>query len=507
MSEGLCPTCGKPPVKSRAGSVMSYFFQHNYCQCGVAPSPKASSNAIKARPGARTLTADRFARRKQLTESQYSASASSLSQTIFPAGTIIGNTFEIVSQIGLGGMGVVYLAEHIGLHRRFALKILSAEFVNDQNWLRFQAEAKILAGLNHRTFVKVFDLGIHEQSVPFYSMDYLQGRTLEEQLAQDGPMAIGLALDTFIEVLDGLAYAHRHGIIHRDLKPGNIMLCTIDGVKAVRVLDFGISKLIGANAEVVQRLTSIGEIFGSPSYMSPEQCRGDLVDARSDIYSIGCTLFEVLSGFVPYEGTTALETVVMHQEQEPPLLSEVVAAGTFPPSIDLVLVKCLAKLPQDRYQSAMELAADLTSIKNGKELLAYSRPLPFAPNIKKNNERLAKRFVLTGRTLAINSILPSSGNKILPRLIGALITIIIVVLGYSYFSSIMSHKNVLKATTNSAAPEHLDLDINSLTAKPSLSTRNGKNQSKMSTNMIDAGMEQANEDYQRSDKALDIDPI
>lgn len=503
MSDYLCPVCGKRTVKSRAG-LFTFLFKKLRCQCTTAASTKSPSTAANAKPGGRTLTADRFARRKQLTEGQYSASVNSLAQTVFPAGTIIGNTFEIVSQIGFGGMGVVYLAEHTGLHRRFALKILSAELVNDQNWLRFQAEAKILAGLNHRTFVKVFDLGIHEQSIPFYSMDYLPGRTLEELLAQDGPMEIGLALDTFVEVLDGLAYAHRHGIIHRDLKPGNIMLCTLDGVKAVRVLDFGISKLIGSNADVLQRLTSIGEIFGSPSYMSPEQCRGDLVDARSDIYSIGCTLFEVLTGFVPYEGTTALETVLMHQEQEPPLLSELMSAGTFPPSIDWVLVKCLAKRPQDRYQSAMELAADLASIKNGKELLAYSRQFPSAPNVRKNNERLAKRFVLTGRTLAIKSIMPNSRNNIALQIAGLLV---LVVLGCSFYSSVMNYSNALKAIKGSETPEHRDLDINSPAAKTSLGKKNVQNQSAMSPTTIDAAMEQANEAYERTDKALDIDPL
>lgn len=269
-------------------------------------------------------------------------------------------------------MGIVYLVEHTGLHRQFALKVLAPELVNEQSWLRFQAEAKTMASLNHKTFVKVFDLGIHARAVPFYSMDYLQGRTLETILVEDGPLALEQALDIFIEVLDGLAYAHRNGIIHRDIKPGNIMLCTTDGAQHVKILDFGISKFIGADASKIQSLTAAGDVFGSPYYMSPEQCYGETVDSRSDIYSIGCSLFEVLSGFVPFEGKNSVETVTMHQEDEPPNLSQVVSNQELPQSIDLVIRKCLAKKPQDRYQSAKELSIDLLRIKEGKDLRAYS---------------------------------------------------------------------------------------------------------------------------------------
>lgn len=266
----------------------------------------------------------------------------------------------------------MYLVEHPGLHRQFALKVLAPELVNEQSWLRFQGEAKTMASLNHRTFVKVFDLGIHARAVPFYSMDYLQGRTLETILVEDGPLPLKETLDVFIEVLDGLAYAHRNGIIHRDIKPGNIMLCTTDGVQHVKILDFGISKFIGADTSKIQSLTAAGDIFGSPYYMSPEQCSGETVDSRSDIYSIGCSLFEVLSGFVPFEGKNSVETVTMHQEDEPPKLSQVVPELDLPPSIDLVISKCLAKTPQDRYQSAKELSIDLLRVKEGKNLLAYS---------------------------------------------------------------------------------------------------------------------------------------
>ena len=434
MVHPLCKTCGKSRANTRAGSLTSFFFQHNYCQCSavrpnnplVKPSQPAlsiCSSCGKSRPEsnkagsftsflfkelrctclgahaaspaaksananstARTLTAARVAQRKQFTESLRSGELSSEDLEIFKPESIVGGAFKIVSMIGMGGMGVVYLADHIALNRKFALKVLSPNLVNEQSWLRFQSEAKTIASLNHPIFVKVYDLGIHAKTVPFYSMDYLEGSSLEEILATQGRLQLEPALETFLEVLDGLAYAHRNNIVHRDLKPGNIMLCTANGITSVKVLDFGISKFIGSDTRKMQHLTSAGEIFGSPFYMSPEQCVGGTVDARSDIYSIGCTLFETLTGYVPYEANTAIETVLMHQEQKPPLISDVVPDAQYPPSLDLVLGKCLAKLPQDRYQSAKELAIDLTRIKEGKDLTAYSNAFSKEKSARTKNE-------------------------------------------------------------------------------------------------------------------------
>ncbi|MFA6209233.1 MAG: protein kinase [Candidatus Obscuribacterales bacterium] len=424
MAETVCKSCGKPFLADRAGSVTSFFFQHNYCQCHVTgPSevklPKAASEQLKiaseicgscgkSRPtkkhagsftsflfkelrctcaGAasgnsskgsnrkigRTTTAARTAQRKQFTQSlknRVSQSQQPASPQILANDSVIGG-FRLIELVGIGGMGAVYLVEHIALGRKFALKILTPELVNEQIWQRFKAEAKILAALNHPTLVKVYDLGVHDQTIPFYSMDYLNGRSIEQILVQDGPIDLDTTINIMLVVLDGLAYAHRNGIVHRDLKPGNIMTCTIDGAEAVKVLDFGISKLIDSRG-TAQAMTMAGDIFGSPFYMSPEQSAGESVDARSDIYSIGCTIFEMLTGFVPYENQSSIEIMMMHQEADIPLLGEV-SDTEFPPSVDLVLAKCLAKSPEARYQSAKELAIDLTRIKEGKPVNAYAQ--------------------------------------------------------------------------------------------------------------------------------------
>ncbi|GEM_PF-60166 len=427
----LCKTCGKPPLANRAGSVTSYFFQHNYCQCESEKNSdeqrrfskvstakgddQVCANCGKSRPSnrragsftaflfkelrcncagvasrvadsrggafgagssgparVRSRTAARIAQRKNFTESLRKSKAGENFKVgmAFQPGAVIGGAFRIESVIGQGGMGVVYLAEQVSLRKQVALKILAPELVNEQSWLRFKAEAKTLSVLNHSSLVKVYDLGVHENMIPYYSMDFLQGRSLEEILDNDGPLPFRQALPIFIEVLDGLAYAHRNGIVHRDLKPGNIMLCTVDGARSIKILDFGISKLIGPNAASSQSLTTVGEIFGSPFYMSPEQCSGSAVDARSDVYSLGCTLIEVLTGFVPFEGKEFIETVMMHQDEAPPFLADLEPSLKYPPALDRVLAKCLAKRPQDRYQSAKEMALDLGRVLEGKEVMA-----------------------------------------------------------------------------------------------------------------------------------------
>lgn len=339
------------------------------------------------------------------TNSRLNHSREAQAQTVFQPGEIIAGVFRVKNQIGLGGMGIVYLVDHTALGKQFALKVLAPDLVNEQNWLRFQAEAKTMASLNHRTFVNVYDLGIHAKAVPFYSMDYLRGRTLETILVEDGPVQLEPAIDIFLEVLDGLAYAHRNGIIHRDLKPANIMICTANSEKQIKILDFGISKFVGSDASKKQSLTAEGDIFGSPFYMSPEQCSGETVDARSDIYSIGCALFEALTGFVPYEGKNSVEITIMHQEHEPPSLADIFPELQYPPSIDLVIAKCLAKDPDDRYQSAKELAIDLTRIKEGHDLRAYSDSYVKTKANKTTPNKLAINCTAGGALLVTAAVL------------------------------------------------------------------------------------------------------
>ncbi len=415
MAGAVCKTCGKTLLAEHAGSFTAYMFQHNYCHCNkitffgrrpaaVVDHTEVCSRCRKAIPKenragsftaflfdnlrcqckipARAKTRDknkyrdtafRTAERKRYTDVAKSQleNISSGPNDEFKSGDIIGGVFKINEVIGRGGMGVVYDAQQTALQRSFALKVLSPELINEQTWRRFQAEAKMLGSLHHATLVKVYDLGIHNQAIPFYSMDLLAGRTLEKILSDEGPLELSEAIDIFLLVLDGLAYAHRNNIIHRDLKPANIMVSFAGPELSVKILDFGISKLLRGSE---QNLTIAGEVFGSPYYMSPEQCAGSSVDARSDIYSVGCALFESLTACIPFEGNS-VEMVVKHEQELPPILAEV-SDLEFPLSIEYVVAKCLEKRPDDRYQSAREMAIDLNRIKSGAESAYFDDKLP-----------------------------------------------------------------------------------------------------------------------------------
>jgi len=286
-------------------------------------------------------------------------------------GAIIGGAYEIIELIGVGGMGEVYLARHRSLGKKCALKIIPPEQVTDVAWLRFRQEAKAVANLDHVNLVRVTDLGIHDSCLPFYAMDYVNGKNLADILAESGKMPLSLVLEVFIQVCEGIDYAHRHGILHRDLKPANIMVMTLPGQKIVaKVLDFGLAKLTSHDREK-QSLTAVGEVFGSPFYMSPEQCSGERLDRRSDIYSLGCTIFECLTGQPPFGGNLAAAIMFSHIEGQPPSLEDIVGPGFYPVNIEVVLAKLLRKNPVERYQTSLELRDDLLRVASGNDVQPY----------------------------------------------------------------------------------------------------------------------------------------
>lgn len=278
-------------------------------------------------------------------------------------GTIFGGSYKIIDFIGEGGMGLVYKVEHMLMAKILALKILKTECLTEAIWKRFQAEGKAIARLDHANIVRIYDMSQTDDGVPFYTMDLLVGDSLADYLQDNGRLDQSDALPIFRQICAGLAYAHEHGIIHRDIKPGNIMLIGND----VKIVDFGIAKLTDTGGNTIQGLTKPGEVFGSPLYMSPEQCLGQRVDQRSDLYSVGVTLFQALTGKPPLLGKTAIETTMMHQMNKPPKLSEV-AGIDFAPDLETVVAKMLEKRPEDRYSSLNEVAQDLLKIERGEEL-------------------------------------------------------------------------------------------------------------------------------------------
>ncbi len=283
-------------------------------------------------------------------------------------GATIGGVYKIIKLIGRGGMGEVYLARHETLEKKCALKVIPPEQVTEIGWQRFQLEAKAVARLNHINLVRVFDLGIHEGCLPFYAMDYVEGQNLAELLEEHGPMPLKTLLEIFVQVCDGVECAHNGGILHRDLKPANIMVVTSStGKKQAKVLDFGLAKLT-KHDRTRQSLTAHGDVFGSPFYMSPEQCNGAKIDRRSDIYSLGCTIFECLTGRPPFTSHLAAAVMFSHAEAERPSLESVVGSGKFPASMEVIVAKLLRINPMERYQTLSQLKSDLELIALGKDV-------------------------------------------------------------------------------------------------------------------------------------------
>lgn len=278
---------------------------------------------------------------------------------------VIDNKYEVIALLGKGGMGSVYRVRHIFLKKECALKTLEAE-VNAVNMRRFEKEAQVLSRLDHPNTVKTFDYGFIDGKFPYFVMELVEGQSLGEKVKSYGPISLKLVFDIFIPLCFALQEAHDRGITHRDIKPSNIMLLSQGGKTIPKLVDFGIARLsdlaLGATA-----LTQTGEIMGSPLYMSPEQCGAGNLDFRSDIYSLGCSLFEALTGVPPFYGANALATIGMHLHQEPPSLREASLGKKFSPDLEELVGTMLAKSPDDRYQSMTEVAETLMYIAAGKE--------------------------------------------------------------------------------------------------------------------------------------------
>ncbi len=278
----------------------------------------------------------------------------------------LAETYEFIGTIGTGGMGVIYKARQKMLNKIVAIKMLHSHLLNIQSMLRFQQEAKAASALRHPNVIAVHDFGISEQWQPFMVMDYIEGITLSDLLRERGALPLPEAMDIFLAVCDALEHAHAHGVLHRDLKSSNIMLTEKDGGYDIHLLDFGIAKIVDDEAGgVAQQLTQTGEMIGSPLYMSPEQCMGKKVDHRSDIYSLGCILYEAVTGHPPHRGNTMLDTIFKHLNETPQALREARPDINFPETFDNLVMKLLATRPEDRLQNITQVKNELLNIQSG----------------------------------------------------------------------------------------------------------------------------------------------
>ncbi|TMR25571.1 Stk1 family PASTA domain-containing Ser/Thr kinase [Nonomuraea turkmeniaca] len=274
---------------------------------------------------------------------------------------LLGGRYELDGVVGRGGMAEVYRARDIRLDRIVAIKTLRSDLARDHTFqARFRREAQSAASLNHPAVVAVYDTGEDATDgtpVPYIVMEYVDGRTLRDLLRQDRRLMPERAVELVDGILRALDYSHRGGIVHRDIKPANVMITRAGDVK---VMDFGIAR---AMADSAATMTQTAQVIGTAQYLSPEQARGERVDARSDIYSTGCLLYELLTGQPPFTGDSPVAIAYQHVREEPIPPSQI--DRDIPPWADAIVLKAMAKDPAQRYQSAAEMRADIQRAMSG----------------------------------------------------------------------------------------------------------------------------------------------
>ena len=274
------------------------------------------------------------------------------------------NNYEIVSVLGEGGMGTVYLAVHPVMGRKAAIKLLRRELAEDQTLVaRFVNEARAANAIRHPNIIDVIDVGtLPDNGLPYMMMEFLEGENLAQRLARTGTLPVSEAIDIALQTASALSAAHGKGIVHRDLKPDNLFLVPelgSPGRERVKVLDFGIAKLRGDTSSGAVK-TNSGSIMGTPPYMSPEQCRGiaEDIDHRADIYALGIILFEMLCGRPPFVSPGFGELLMMHLTRPPPSPREL--NGAIPEPVEQIILRALSKKPEDRFASMDEFCSSLS---------------------------------------------------------------------------------------------------------------------------------------------------
>jgi serine/threonine-protein kinase len=323
--------------------------------------------------------------------------------------TLLGDRYLLGEMIGTGGMADVYIAQDQRLSRQVAVKILRSDLAKDPAFVtRFRKEAKAAAGLNHPGIVAVYDSG--EEPAPYIVMELVTGDTLRSLIHQGERVSLDDALRIVEQVLAALQYSHQRNIVHRDIKPANVMIASNGDVK---VMDFGIAR---AMDDLGATLTSTWNVVGTAQYLSPEQAVGDVADARSDIYSTGCLLFELLTGQPPFSGETPVSIAYQHVSGEVPSAKAI--QGDLPADVDTILKVALSKRAEDRYQSAQSMLDDLLKVHQGQAVTTKIATKPF---FTRRSALLYGGSFLAAIALSITGFL-LSGNQnngpLIPNVVG-----------------------------------------------------------------------------------------
>lgn len=270
--------------------------------------------------------------------------------------SVVDAKFRIIGELGSGADSIVYLAEHLYLQKRVSLKLFKPIDFESNRFARIQREAVTLANIDHPNIVGVTDLGIMQNGTPYIVQEYIEGRDFQSLIKEKGPLPYARALKLFCEIASGIAFLHDRGIIHRDIKPSNIIISpSVVGGETAKLIDLGIAKPDNPGG-ALSFCTTSGSIFGSPFYMSPEQCKGENIDSKTDIYSFGCVMYEALTGYPPFRGQTMLVTLEKHiSEQAMPIGQRRGSCDAVPKDLEKLIRRCLSKNPEDRYDDARSL--------------------------------------------------------------------------------------------------------------------------------------------------------
>lgn len=351
-SDSICPRCGLKI--GQVGSFTYWIFKDDRCQCPGAGSGQSGG--------------------------QNSGHASPISEP--PRKHVLNNRYELVECVGKGAMGFVYKGIDLTNGDLVALKIMRPELAaNELAVKRLMREVAVVSSLSNSHLGQVHGYGQEKDGAPYLVMEFVEGQNLAEIIKEEGKLKVARALDIFIQICSGLMCAHTNGIIHRDLKPSNVIIQEKqNGQDRAAIVDFGFARLLSDAAETV-RLTQQGEAFGSPAYMSPEQCLGEELDVRSDIYSFGCLMYETLTGSPPLVGENVLSTVAKQVRETPVSMRS--HNPMIPEAIDDLVMKCLSKEPVLRYQKASDLRIDLEKIKSGDYVNVSAK----RPNVVAKSEK------------------------------------------------------------------------------------------------------------------------
>lgn len=285
--------------------------------------------------------------------------------TISLTGLTLNGRYHVLGEVGMGKDAIVYKAHDEKLDIPVAIKALKDELPSEHHLQRFHREAETAIALNHENLVRVFDFGTTSDTAPFVVMEYITGLLLSLSIEIEGRLPLPKAIPILSQICDGMAHAHERGIIHRDLRPNNVFLVERPGqAPLVKIVDFGVAKNLRASEE--KPLTEEWEVLGTPEFMSPEQIRGLEVDHRTDIYSMGCLMYQVFTGQLPFSGRNNIEVFMQKIQGEPYDISEPSRGRHLPPYIKAAVKQALSKEPGERQNSMLEIKAQLLQVQPAK---------------------------------------------------------------------------------------------------------------------------------------------